>query len=57
MCSEFETFLEHINLMAEHEAQDRKISQLEDRIAQLEQLISPGVMYEPKKKAVLHQMD
>ena len=43
--------------MAEHEAQDRKIKELEDRIVQLEQLISPGVMYEPKKKAVLRSMD
>ena len=45
MCSEFETFLEHINLMAEHEAQDRKIKQLEDRIAQLEHSLA-GIFQE-----------
>lgn len=36
MCSEFETFLINLNLLAEREAQDKRIKQLEERIAQLE---------------------
>jgi len=45
MCSEFETFLEHINLLAAHEAQDRRIKLLEDRIAQLEHSLT-GIFQE-----------
>lgn len=40
MCSEFETFLTHMNLLAEKEAQDKRIKLLEERIAQLEHFVA-----------------
>jgi hypothetical protein len=53
MCSEFENFLQYLNFLIMKEAQDKKIRQLEDRIAHLERSLTgiyPG--YYPVKQLI-----
>jgi len=54
MCSEFEDFLRHLNFLVEKTSQDRKIMELEDRIAQLEHSLT-GIFpanYHPVKRLI-----